>query len=129
MRIALLLTGMIFQTASLACGYCVEDKIAATYDHAVVTAALAAKHHVVFFHVDGAAAPRKLLAAADAAGGDRGTARVSPDGLTLSLAFDPRRVTLPALQSGVEKRAAGVSLLPMRLMDRPADLKAVSLGK
>ena len=33
-------------SAAIACGYCVEDKIASTYDHAVVTAALAAGYGV-----------------------------------------------------------------------------------
>ena len=50
---ALLLAGAA--SAALACGYCVEDKIASTYDHALVTQALAHKHHVAFFHIDGPA--------------------------------------------------------------------------
>src|SRR3954465_5147095 len=80
-----------------ACGYCVEDKIAATYDHAVVTAALAKAHQVAFFHVEGhlpAGEPgRRLLerAASGTPGVDAGTVRVSEDNLTLSLAFDPAR--------------------------------------
>ena len=31
-------------SAAHACGYCIEDKIAAVYDHAVVTRAAAQKH-------------------------------------------------------------------------------------
>jgi len=78
MRGALLLLALVGGTAQ-ACGYCVEDKIAATYDHAVVTRALAEKHHVVFLHVDGAVPGRKALedAVYSAPGVDRGTARVS----------------------------------------------------
>src|SRR4051812_16021339 len=121
-RVALFWLLVIHGTAN-ACGYCVEDKIAATYDHAVITKALAGGHQVVFFHVEGAAKPAKLKQVTDAvSGADRGSARVSPDGLTLAVAFDPRRITLPALQAAVEKKMAGVSLLPLRVMDRPADL-------
>src|SRR5690349_13291851 len=39
--------------AAFACGYCAEDKVASVYDHGVVKAALASRHHVVFFHIDG----------------------------------------------------------------------------
>jgi hypothetical protein len=51
---ALLLAGLL-AAAPLAgaCGYCVEDKMAAAYDHAVVSRALAQQHHIAFFHVDG----------------------------------------------------------------------------
>src|ERR1041385_1114125 len=84
---------------ALACGYCVEDQIAATYDHAVVTRALAAKHHVAFLHVDGAAPDRKLLEQAIYAvpSVDRGSVRVSADLLTVSFAYDPARENLGAI--------------------------------
>src|SRR3954465_1750179 len=86
-------------TAALACGYCVEDKIAAVYDHAVVTQAFARKHHVVFLHVDGTAASRTLLerAAYAAPAVDAGSVRVAGDLLTVSFAYDPRRATLGAI--------------------------------
>ena len=66
-----------------ACGYCVEDKIAAVYDHAVVTQALARKHQVAFFGLDGPLAgdenERRLIEriAETAYGADAGSARVS----------------------------------------------------
>ena len=116
-----------------ACGYCVEDKIAATYDHAVVTGALARRHHVAFFHVEGslpAGEPgRRLLerAASGTLGVDAGSVRVSADNLTLSFAFDPARSPLAGVQSRVEKKLAGkASLMPLRVMERAADLKTVS---
>jgi hypothetical protein len=37
----------------LACGACDEDKIAATYDHAVIDAAVARHQQVVFVAIDG----------------------------------------------------------------------------
>ena len=102
---------------ALACGYCVEDKIAATYDHAVVTHALARKHVVVFMHVDGPVASRRALERAvySVAAVDRGTARVATDLLNVSFAFDPARTSLGAIHARLEKRL-GVSLMPLQVM-------------
>ena len=73
------LTAALFFLAAeaVACGYCVEDKIASTYDHAIVTSALARGHHVAFFHVDGAPVTRRALeqAAAAVPGIDKGSAQ------------------------------------------------------
>ena len=115
--------------AALACGYCVEDKMAATYDHAVVTRALAQKHHVAFFHIDGTLAPgagtkRSLEAVAESSAGvDQGSARVSVESASLSVAFDPQRTPVAALQSALERKLAAkkVSLMLLQVMDRPAD--------
>ena len=116
-----------------ACGYCVEDKIASTYDHALVTRSLAQKHHVVFFHVEGPLLPgdgtkRDLQALAEStAGVDKGSVRVAPDTLTISVAFDPRRTSLAALQNALDKKLAAkkLSLMPLRVIDAPAQLSAV----
>ena len=113
---------------AVACGYCVEDKIAATYDHAVITRALANGRHVVFFHVDGAAVSRAALEqAASGRGIEKGSARISPDALTLSVAFDPKRISLVELNALLDRKLAKhkASLLPLRVMERPADLAAV----
>ena len=111
---------------ALACGYCVEDKIAATYDHAVITQALAAKHYVAFLHVDGVAKNRAALekAAYSAPAVDRGTVRVSADLLTVSFAFDPARANLGVIHARMEKQL-GVPLMPFQVMERPDDLKIV----
>ena len=107
---------------AFACGYCVEDQIAATYDHAVVTGALARKHHVAFLHVDGTAPSRAVLEQAvySAPGVDRGTARVSADLLTVSFAYDPARATLGAIHARIEKKLAPqrISLVPFEVMRR-----------
>jgi hypothetical protein len=116
-----------------ACGYCVEDKIAATYDHAVVTRAFAQRHHVAFVHVDGTAPSRKTLEDAiySAPAVDRGSARVAADLLTVSFAFDPSRATLGAIHARIEKRLAGkgIALMPFEVMERPGDLKTVKLAR
>jgi len=120
--------------AALACGYCVEDKIAAAYDHAVVVHALARKHHVAFFHIDGTLVPgestrRALEAIAESTKGvDKGTARVSVESASLAVAFDPRRTAFMDVQKGLETKLAArkLSLLPLRLIDRPAEMNYIS---
>ncbi len=113
-------------SSALACGVCVEDKIAAVYDHAAVTQALAAKHVVVFFAIDG-----KLVAgertrnaieavARSAPGVDRGSVRMSVELASLALAFDARRTDLAAVQNVLDKKLApmGLSLLAMQVRNR-----------
>ncbi len=120
--------------AALACGYCVEDKIAAVYDHAVVARALGRKHHVVFFHIDGPLAPgertrRALEAIAESTEGvDTGSARMSVESASLAVAFDPRRTSIVDLQKALERKLAAkkLSLLPLRVMDRPAGMNTVN---
>src|SRR6185436_19178414 len=125
------LTAALFFLAAeaVACGYCVEDKIASTYDHAIVTSPLARGHHVAFFHVDGAPVTRRALeqAAAAVPGIDKGSARISPDLLTLSFSFDPGRASLVQVNTRLDRRLAAhkASLMPLRVMERPADLKTV----
>ena len=116
---------------ALACGVCVEDKIAAVYDHAVVSLALAQKHHVAFFHVEGPlvagdATKQRLLKIAESVA-DKGSARVSVESASLALAFDPQRVPVAALQKDLERRLAPMklSLMPMQLIDRPVELKTI----
>ncbi len=113
-----------------ACGVCVEDKMAAVYDHAVVTRALGQKHHVAFFHIDGSLtagkstkqALEKFVEASSAA--DKGSIRVSVESASLAVAFDPRRTPVAALQSDLERRFAAkkLSLMLMQVLERPADV-------
>ena len=132
---SLILAALLGAAASpaLACGYCVEDKIASAYDHAVVAHALDAGHHVAFFHLDGPltqndATKRALLsAAASVPGVDKGSARVSLDTLTIAFAFDPKRTSLPAIQKILDRKLAArsVAAFPMRVIERPGDLKEI----
>ena len=65
--------------AALACGICVEDRVAAAYDHAVVVRSLEHRHEVVFLAIEGeiVASPRlsrEIQSAIESASGvDRGT--------------------------------------------------------
>ena len=117
--------------ATLACGVCIEDRIAGAYDHAVVARAFAAKHHVAFFHIDGAlgqraGARRALEALAESVPGvDQGSARVSAASPTLSLAFDPRSASFVVLHKALEKKLAPkrFALMPLKVMERPAEFR------
>jgi hypothetical protein len=121
-RAALALLALLAQPA-LACGVCVEDKIAAVYDHAAVQQALAAKRTMVYFHIDGklAADERTKRAIAGIAratpGVDPASVRVSCELASMALAFDPRRTSLVRVQESLEKRlsAQGLSLLAMQV--------------
>jgi hypothetical protein len=79
---------------SLACGVCVEDKVAVTYDHAVVQAAIHAHRQVVFVALDGGDATRAgqriASAAATVKGVDRASVRyaASPPAFSFALARD-----------------------------------------
>lgn len=119
--------------AAVACGYCVEDKIASAYDHAVVTQALGRKHQVAFFHVEGtfaqdAATRRAIEALVESVSGvDRGSARFATATSTISIAFDPKRAPLGKLQSQLDRKLASrkLMLMPLRIMETPGDLAAV----
>ena len=56
MKVALILIATAMVTGvpivALACGACVEDMVAANYDHAIVDAAIAKHQPVVFVAVD-----------------------------------------------------------------------------
>jgi len=120
-------------STAYACGVCVEDKVAAVYDHAAVTRALEAKSTVVFFAINGAIPPgaaalRKITAlAASATGVDKDSVRISREAASLAITFDPRRGNLAQVQESLDRRLAamGLSLLAMRVMDSPGDLAAV----
>ena len=130
--IAAAFLGLVAAEAS-ACGYCVEDKIASTYDHSVVTRALSQGHHVAFFHIDGPVsseeATRRALedAVYSIPGVDKRSARISLDTLTVSFSYDPGRVSLAAISTRLDRKVAArkLSFMPLRVMDAPADLKTV----
>jgi hypothetical protein len=123
-------------TAAFACGHCVEDKVAAVYDHAELMRAEAARHHVAYCAIDGKleylqsgdVAQRGLVQAAEATPGvDRGSIRISVDNAALSFSFDPSKVSVDKAVRTMNKKIAaqGLRLDPMRVMERTAVLKNV----
>ncbi len=109
---------MALSLEAAACGFCLEDKIAATYDHGVITKAASQKHQVAFFHVDGTAPRDALEKAAYAAGADRGSVRIALEQQALSFAFDPAKTRLASMQSRIEK-AGRVTLMPLEVKTGP----------
>ena len=130
LRAAVLTALIAVAGAAGACGVCVEDKMAAVYDHTVVTLALNQKHHVAFFHVDGnlvaGEATKHALekAADDSPSADKGSVRISVESASLSVAFDPRRTTMAALQKDLERRLAAkkLSLMLLQVLEKPSDV-------
>src|SRR6185436_11891395 len=110
LRPLVLAAALLSSGSALACGVCVEDKMAAVYDHAVIGKALGQKHHVAFFHVDGSlvaggATKRMLEKVVEASpSADKGSARVSVESASLAVAFDPQRSSVVALQQDLERR-------------------------
>ena len=120
-----LAAGLFFLSAqSLACGVCIDDKVASCYDHAVVTQAKARGHEVAFFAIEGglpvnAQVRSQVLGAVQGARGVlRDSARVSLENAALSFAYDPQRATRTAIVSGIDRRLAarGLSLRYLRSM-------------
>jgi hypothetical protein len=114
---------------SLACGVCIEDKVAATYDHAVVTRAGALHHLVVFGEIDGAVSIKRVTASISAAarrvqGIDPGTIRTSASPPAFSFALDPAAQAPDAAVAELQKRmrTQGVRLNVLRIMS--SDTKA-----
>jgi len=101
---------------ALACGICVEDQVAATYDHAVVARAEASGHRVLYAAVHGrnAGAPRSdatlRRAIASVAGADRNSIRLSALPPAASFAWNPRRSGAGAMLRAINDRLAGTGL-------------------
>ena len=89
-------TAAAFATAgtALACGVCIEDKVAATYDHAVITQAKASHRQVAFVAIDGPYVPdvgRRIAASArNVRGVETKSVRVSDSPAAFSFVLDAR---------------------------------------
>ena len=119
-----LLAVLLWQASfAFACGYCVEDKIAACYDYAVIESARRAGKEVAFFALQGKPLQDPALAAKlkkqveSERGVLRGSARVSVESAALSFAYDPRRSNAVAIADALEKRT-GLSLGLLKVLDR-----------
>lgn len=117
-RIRSLTSGLLLAigcAGAFACGVCVEDKMAATYDDAVVQKAAGKKHLVVFCDVTGHASAEQLMAATRGVPGiDPDSVRASAQPAALSFSVDPAKQTPEGAVSLVAQRAgagAGVELL------------------
>lgn len=98
------LVAALVPMASQACGACVEDNVAATYDHQTVTRAKTAGNIVVFCQVSGQFDERQLLNSARRVQGVRAQSlRTSAQPAALSFAFDPTRQSPQAAVDAIQR--------------------------
>jgi len=120
-HVALLLLALGMSTLATrtarACQMCVEDKIAATYDWPVVTAAKRQGHTVVFTAIKGRVPPEDKAVArrltemvAAVRGVDAGSVRVSLSPPALSFAADLRRRSAERLLRAANDRLRAMNL-------------------
>jgi len=112
MKVAYLLASLLLGSTSsvIACGHCIEDKVAAVYDHAIVANAVREKHSVAFFGIEGPLVVnpaskqeiQKIMSGIN--GVDPNTNRISLETGSISLAFNPTLLTYPALLDALDKK-------------------------
>ena len=130
LRAAMLAILASVSTTVIACGYCVEDRVAAVYDHDAVESAIAKHRHVAFFSIEGdlrqdEASRRALVAAVDGGGAVKGSARVALENAAVSVAYDPARTTLESLTRAANEPLAkkGLVLEAIRVIDEAGKLR------
>jgi hypothetical protein len=110
----------------LGCGHCIEDQVAAVYDHGIVTRALNQRHQIAFFSIAGplpaGAESRRVIATAmaSARGVETPTLRVSVDSASLSLAYDNHRISPNQIRDtlNLKLQARGLSVSLLRVMEQ-----------
>ena len=105
---------------AFACGVCIEDKVAAAYDHAAVQQALGRGEVVVFAEVRGRGAAKDFVAAArDAAkrvpGVTAQSVRAADAPASLSFSVKPQSRSPEAALAAIE-RAASTSAVRLELL-------------
>ena len=122
-KVALALALLAAAASAGACGVCIEDKVAVTYDHAVVTRATGRNHIVVFAAIGGAGDPRAAArevkaAAARVRGVDRDSVRSAASPAAVSFALDPAVVSAESAVSAIERaaHAPGLKLSVLRIL-------------
>ena len=119
-----LLVASLAASTALACGVCIEDKVASTYDHAVVSKAAADHRVMVFAAVDGHGSAKALAASAKRAAGqvagvDRASVRAAAEpAAAVSFALDPRALTPEAALGAIAQNASqkGMKLTLLRVV-------------
>ena len=108
--------------AALACGHCVEDRIAAVYDHALVQRTQANGQQLAYFAWHSKAATNEarrlqMVRSVSALPGIvPGSTRVSMQPEALAVAFDPRRSSREAIDATVLAglRKMDVAIVPLQ---------------
>lgn len=96
--------------AAIACGVCVEDRIAAVYDHALVTRTQQLKQKMLYLAWDGAVSrdvatrQRLLDVIGSVVGITLGSVRVSTEPASIALAFDPAKTTAEKIEATLQAK-------------------------
>jgi hypothetical protein len=115
-RIISALALLLASAGALACGFCVEDRVASVYDHKLAQRAAAQRHQLAVFAFESVAAPGKtsskaIAAAAEAVPGiDKGSARVSLESSALAVSFDPARHSAKDIERALTDKLASAGL-------------------
>ncbi len=137
MRTRIAIAGLalaLHAAAAVACGHCVEDKIASVYDHAMIKGALARDQQVAFFAINGDFPANETSKKAIESGVrsvdgiDKNGVKVSVDTASLSVVFNPKERSIDALQKSIEKKLTGkkLTLELMKVMTTADKLKTAS---
>lgn len=125
---AVALTPMLIALApgvSHACGACVEDNVAATYDHAVVMRAAARKEVMVWCGVSGPLdLPRLKDLASHLRGVEPRSVRVSADPAALSFAVDPFMLLPQAAVDALQRKLPSATHLTLIRLLTPESANA-----
>ena len=124
MRRAVMAGLLLSAQGALACGHCVEDRVAMVYDHSVIVRALNKRHEVAFLAIEGPLVSSPTLqreverAIESTPGVDRRSARVSLAGASLSFAHDPVRAPLGSIMRSLDKSlgAKGIRTALLRVV-------------
>ena len=128
MKVAYFLASLLLMSTSsaIACGHCLEDKVAAVYDHTMVAKTVREKHVVAFFGIEGPLVLnqtskqeiQKIIASIH--GVDPNTSRISLETGSISLAFNPTILTYPALLDSLDKKLKPkkLSVFPLEVISQ-----------
>jgi hypothetical protein len=119
--VVLLSLALAFSAPAVACGFCIEDRVAAVYDQATIEKAIKERRHVAFFEFEGGAKQRAIVNALEGAGAARGTAKVSDPDHACSVVYDPRRTDLGRMIAAAGR--AGIALKALRVIDERGKLR------
>lgn len=112
-----------------ACGFCIEDKIASVYDHAIVTQALSTGHQVVFCGISGTYPTNELgktmqTTLNSVVAIDNSSTRISAENMAVAFTFDPSNVELDQILNILQRKLnkEGLKLEVLRVMKASAQL-------
>ena len=130
LRIGAAVAIALASAGATACGYCIEDRVAAVYDQGVVDGALARRHHVAFLGIEAGTVDESTTRAARGAlegvrGVDKGSARAKTDNAAIAVTFDPAVTSLTQLVTAANRPLArrGVTLSALRVIDAGGKLR------